>query len=139
MFMPMTSKLVTNTLMLEPHVLLDTLIHIGGDSGEQQHEQFESCKVLFTSKAPTMTVKHVVVKHGSIIRQGGLWVRQLQASGGISTLQSRASGLQSTTRGNSIGTTRTPPSQQTNNKWIQLACVRPCFRSRKQNISSCTG
>ena len=30
---------------------------------------------------------------------GGLWVSQFQASGGISALQSRASGLQSTTKG----------------------------------------
>ena len=41
-----------------------------------------------------------------------LRVSQLQASGGISTLKSRASGLQSTTQGNSIRTKQTPPSQK---------------------------
>ena len=44
---------------------------------------------------------------GSNPRLGGVRVRQLQASEGISTLQSRASGLQSTTE----GTKKTPPSQ----------------------------
>ena len=39
-------------------------------------------------------------------RLGGLRVSQFQASGGISTLQSRASGLQSTTQRNSIRTTK---------------------------------
>ena len=43
---------------------------------------------------------------GSNPRLGGLRVSQFQASGGISTLQSRASGLQSTTQGNSISTTK---------------------------------
>ena len=51
---------------------------------------------------------------GSNPRLGGLWVSQLQASGGISTLQSRASGLQSTTQGNSIRTKNNPSSQKTN-------------------------
>ena len=37
---------------------------------------------------------------------GGSRVSQLQASGGVGTLQSRASGLQSTTQGNSIRTTK---------------------------------
>ena len=46
-------------------------------------------------------------------RLGGLRVSQLQASGGTSTLQSRASGLQSTTQGNSIRTKKTLPSQTT--------------------------
>ena len=45
---------------------------------------------------------------GSNPRLGGLGVSSLQASRGISTLQSRASGLQSTTQGNSIGTTKRP-------------------------------
>ena len=39
-----------------------------------------------------------------------------KASGGIGTLQSRASGLQSTTQGNSVWTKKTPPSQTKNNK-----------------------
>ena len=43
---------------------------------------------------------------GSSPTLGGLRVSQLQASGGISTLQSRASGLQSTTQGNSVRTKR---------------------------------
>ena len=49
---------------------------------------------------------------GSSPTLGGLRVSQLQASGGISTLQSRASGLQSTTQGNSVRTKKTPPSQK---------------------------
>ena len=43
---------------------------------------------------------------GSSPTQGGLRVSQLQASEGISTLQSRAPGLQSTTQGNSVRTKR---------------------------------
>ena len=43
---------------------------------------------------------------GSNPRLGGLRVSQFQVTGWISTLQSRVSGLQSTTRGNSIRTTK---------------------------------
>ena len=45
---------------------------------------------------------------------GGSRVKPLQVSGGISILQSRASGLQSTTRGSPSGPKRTPPSQTKN-------------------------
>ena len=58
----------------------------------------------------------------------GVLVSPLQVSGGISTLQSRASGLQSTTQGNSVRTKKTPPSQtkkQTPNTqhYIQVVVV----------------
>ena len=49
---------------------------------------------------------------GSNPRLGGLRLDQLQAFGDISTLQSRASGLQSTAQGNSIRTNSTPPCKQ---------------------------
>ena len=49
---------------------------------------------------------------GSNLRLGGLGVSPLQASGGIGTLQSRASGLQSTTQGNSIRTNKQQQQQQ---------------------------
>ena len=45
-------------------------------------------------------------------RLGRLQVSPLQASGGIGTLQSRTSGLQSTTQGNSIGTKKQLRVQQ---------------------------
>jgi hypothetical protein len=51
---------------------------------------------------------------------GGLRVSQLQASGGISTFQSRAFGLQSTTQGNYI---------QTEKKQEELRPVRGAARS----------
>jgi len=50
---------------------------------------------------------------GSNPRLGGLGVSQLQDSGGIGTLQSGSSGLQSTSQGNSIRTKKAPPSQHT--------------------------
>ena len=54
---------------------------------------------------------------GWIPRLGGSRVSQLQASGGISTLQSRASGLQSTTQGNSIRTTENNKSSGWKKSW----------------------
>ena len=48
---------------------------------------------------------------GSNHRLGGVWVSQFQASGGISTLQSRASVLKSTTQGIPSGPQKTPPNQ----------------------------
>ena len=53
---------------------------------------------------------------GSNPRPSGLRVSQFQASGGISTLQSRASGLQSTTQGNSIRTERSDGSERLVNR-----------------------
>ena len=50
---------------------------------------------------------------GSNPRLGGPGVDPLQLSGGTSTLQSRASGLQSTTQGHSIRTKKITPSQTT--------------------------
>jgi len=52
---------------------------------------------------------------GSSPRLGGLSVSQLQASRGISTLESRASGLQSSTQGDSNWTKMSPPSQTNKN------------------------
>ena len=48
---------------------------------------------------------------GSNRRLGGLRGSPLQVSGGLSALQLRASGLQSTTQGISSGPKKTPPSQ----------------------------
>ena len=60
---------------------------------------------------------------GSNPRPGGLRVNKLQASGGIGALESRASGLHSTTQGNSIRTKNTPPSrkQQERHREVELS------------------
>ena len=60
----------------------------------------------------------VVVPRGRYVRYllGGLWVNPFQVSGGISTLQSRASGLQSMTRGIPSGPKDSSESNQTNKK-----------------------
>ena len=57
-------------------------------------------------------------------RLGGLGASPLQAPEEISTLQSRASGLQSTTQGNSIRTREAPPSQ-----------ARKYIRSQRRHFS----
>ena len=70
---------------------------------------------------------------GSNLRLDGLRVRQYQASGGISTLQSRASGLQSTTQSNYIGTIK--DSSELNNKHEQneAKCPTPPISMLKIN------
>ena len=77
---------------------------------------------------------------GSNHRLGGLRVCPLQACGGISTLQSRAAGLQSTTQGNSIRTEKdSSESKQAENddhqivpgplqgSLVLLACIVHCW------------
>ena len=89
---------------------------------------------------------------GSIPRLGGLRVSQLQASGGISTLQSRASGLQSTTQGNSVRTKRLLRVKQQKNMFANTVncqdsnpsswsrrrrargTSRACLQTVKQNV-----
>jgi len=56
---------------------------------------------------------------GSSLALGGARVSQLHASGGISALQSRASGLRSTTQGNPIRTDDSSESNKPQNAWAR--------------------
>lgn len=102
-----------------------------------------SCRVVSYIRYAAMNLCVVLYTHahrsqmqevrGSNPRLGGLRVSPLQASGGISTLQSRASGLQSTTQGIPSGPHK---KRETVKLWLALLVLRPASKHSSLSFSS---